>query len=151
MNWKRAQELAGLLLVLAGLLFVGVEIRQNNQLARGQARQALADQNQEWLQFLVEDSAAYADYTRAWSTEEELTDLEWRRARLMMIMTLRRAENVFLQHLEGLVDASALQAYGVQNIIARSGSRRFETFWVEEDMRSAFDPGFVQFVERGGL
>jgi hypothetical protein len=34
--------------VILSLLFVGFEIRQNTAVARGQARHALAELNQEW-------------------------------------------------------------------------------------------------------
>ena len=150
MAWKDVRETVGVLSVLAGLVFVGAEIRQTNQLARGQARQALADQNQEWLLYLSEDTAAYAIYTKVWSTEGDVTEMERRRGRLLMIATLRRSENVYLQYAEGLVDESALASYGVRNSQTRLGTPRFDAFWFEEDSRSTFDPAFVEFFESAG-
>lgn len=150
MTWKHVREAVGVVSVLAGLLFVGAEIRQNNQLARGQARQALADQNQSWLLYLSEDTAAYANYTKVWSTDAEVTEAELARARLLMIATLRRSENVYLQYAEGLVDKSVLDSYGIRNTRNRLGSPRFDAFWFEEDGRSTYDPAFVEFFEAGG-
>jgi len=127
-----------------------VEIRQNNQLARGQARQALADQNQDWLLNLAEDSATFAVFNKVWVSDGEVTDDEHQRARLMMIAGLRRAENVYLQFREGLVDESALDAYGIHMMRRQAATPTFESFWVDDDFRSTFDAGFVEFFEDTG-
>jgi hypothetical protein len=150
MAWKELKETVGLLALIAGLMFVGVEIRQNNQLARGQARQALADGNQDWLLYLAQDSATFAIYDKVWSSDSEVTHGELQRARLMMIAGLRRAENVYLQFGEGLVDKSALDAYGIHMLRRQAATSRFESFWVDDDFRSTFDAGFVEFFEDTG-
>lgn len=49
MSRTELRETVGLVAVVASLVFVGLEIRQNTAVARGQARQNLADLNQEWL------------------------------------------------------------------------------------------------------
>ena len=46
MSGKAARETLAALGMIASMVFVGLEIQQNNQLARGQARQALAELNQ---------------------------------------------------------------------------------------------------------
>ncbi len=74
----------------------------------------------------------------------ELTEDESGRATAIMISYLRRLENVYFQHKEGLVDDSALNAYGMGASFYFE-SREFEEFWSER--RADFDPGFADFFE----
>ena len=145
MSWKGVREVVGFLGVAASLLFVGLEIRQNTAAARGQTRQDLAALNQEWLTLLAADSAFSELYFRAWSEDGEVAPHELRRVEFMIVLEMRRLENVFFQHREGLVDDSALQSYGLQDLdIAHP---RFREWWVDQGWRSAFDPEFVSFQE----
>ena len=133
--------------MVASLVFVGLEVQQNNQLARGQARQALAELNQEWLVLQSQDSAFNAIYTKVWQSDEELTEQEWSRGTWMMTMHLRRMENIFFQFSEGLVDESALHSYGLQTAANDMDTPRFRRYWIEDEWRAGFDPGFVSFLE----
>ena len=45
---------------------------------------------------------------------DNLSDEESFRARVLMVITLRRFENVFFQYTEGLIDDTALGNYGFQ-------------------------------------
>ncbi len=145
-QWR---ELAAALGVIVSLLFVGYEIRQNTQVARGQARQQLAALNQEWLVLQSQDAAFNDLWTRAWvEPDSALTPAESRRAQFMMTLNLRRLENVYFQHAEGLVDESALNSYGFQRTTENSDryrTPRFREFWKER--RAAYDPEFVRFFE----
>jgi len=139
-NWKDTIAILG---VVISLLFVAFEIRQNSNLMRGQARQSLAELNQEWLILLSQDSTYNSIWTSAME-DKELGPSEESRALFMMLLHVRRAENVFFQFNEGLVDESALSSYGMQ---FRSGlnSKRFDKFWNE--WKKGFDPDFVKFYE----
>lgn len=138
-NWKDTIAVIG---VIISLLFVAYEIRQNSNLMRGQARQSLAELNQEWLVLLSQDSTYNSIWGRAMS-DQELTESEEARATFMLVLHVRRAENVFFQYNEGLVDESALNSYGLQG--AGSRSERFQEFW--EEWKVGFDPEFVEFYE----
>jgi hypothetical protein len=150
MSGKAIRETVGFLAVVASMVFVGMEIQQNNALARGQARQGLAELNQEWLVLFSQDAEFDALNHKVWYSDSVLTEAEWRRGSMMMTMHLRRLENVFFQWSEGLVDESALRSYGLQNAAQDFGTPRFETYWIEDDWRSSFDAGFVSFVEDAG-
>ena len=151
MTRKTIRETVGFLGVVASLLFVGLEIRQNTAVARGQARQELAGLNQEWL-ILLTDHVEFSDlWQRAWVDYQELDQQEVFRARMMMTLNLRRLENVFFQYQEGLVDESALRSYGLQNLGDRLATPRFNEWWIEENRRAGFHPDFVRFLEGGEL
>ena len=148
MSGKDLRETLGVLAVVASLVFVGLEIRQNTAVARGHARQELAALNQEWLILQSSDSTFNDIYRKYWiAADSSLTASEITRASWGMRLNLRRMENVFFQFKEGLVDESALQSYGFQVASALFQSPRFMEFWVTRDERRAYDPDFVQFLE----
>jgi hypothetical protein len=149
-NWK---ELVAVFGVILSLIFVGIEIRQNTRVARGETRTNLAALNQDWL-FLVANSDEGEIYRRVWIApeSEELTQAELSRANLLMIANLRRLENVYFQYEEGLVDESALESYGFRTNNGLFGGGAFREWWFAEDNRSVFHPGFVSFFEdKNGL
>ena len=112
MSGKAIRETLGFLAVVTSLVFVGWEIRQNTAVARGQARQELTTLNQEWLVLMGQDAEWNDIWRRGWTDGEELSAMEASRSLFMMIMNLRRMENVYIQYEEGLVDVSALSSYG---------------------------------------
>lgn len=143
-DWKESIAAAG---VILSLIFVGYEVRQNTKVARGQARQALAELNQEWLILLSQDPEFNRIFQKVWSTQDELTESEWSRGSFMMTMHLRRLENVFFQYDEGLIDQSALNSYGLQMVAENLNSERFRRYWIGDKWRNGFDPKFVNFLE----
>jgi hypothetical protein len=146
MSGKAIRETVGFLGVVASLVFVGLEIRQNTATARGQTRQELASLNQEWL-ILQSTDSAFADlFRRAWVLNDSLSVDEAWRAAWGMRLNLRRLENVYFQFVEGLVDESALNSYGFQ-ATPMFRSEAFNRFWVAANERGAYDPGFVRFFE----
>lgn len=148
MSGKDLRETLGGLAVVASLVFVGLEIRQNTAVARGQARQELAALNQEWLILQSTDSTFNDIYRRFWIVaDSSFTASELARASWGMRLNLRRMENVYFQYQEGLVDESALKSYGFQVISAMFKTPRFMEFWVTNDERRAYDPDFVKFLE----
>ena len=145
-QWK---ELVAALGVIVSLLFVGYQIRQNTQVARGQARQNLAYLNQEWLILQSQDAEFHELWRRAWTeSDTTLSSSDSARSNFMMLLNLRRLENVYFQFSEGLVDESALSSYGLQPspvILSIYQGPRFRAYW--EDTRGSFHPDFVRFFE----
>jgi len=145
-QWK---ELVAALGVVLSLLFVGYQIRQNTLVARGQTRQNLATLNQQWLILQSQDAEFHELWRRAWiASDTTLSSSDSARANFMMLLNLRRLENVYFQFSEGLVDESALRSYGLQPsaaILSVYRGPRFRAYW--EKTRESFHPGFVRFFE----
>lgn len=145
-QWK---ELVAAFGVIVSLLFVGYQIRQNTQVARGQTRQNLAALNQDWLILQSQDAGFHDLWRRAWiEGDTTLTSSESARSNFMMLLNLRRLENVYFQYSEGLVDESALSSYGLQHspaILTVYRGPRFRSYW--ENTRGSFHPDFVRFFE----
>lgn len=148
-DWKEPLAAAG---VILSLLFVAYEVRQNTKVARAQTRHALAELNQEWLTLHSQDPEFNRVWNKLWVAPADLTESEGRRGAMMMTMHLRRLENVYFQHREGLIDASALNSYGLQTVATDFDSEFFRSYWFEYNWREGFDPEFVEFFEsRAGL
>jgi len=147
MSKEAIRETVGVLGVVASLLFVGLEIRQSTAVARGQTRQELEAMNQAWLTQITADPS-YSDlWYRAWIAGGQIAPDEEYRAAMMMTQFMRRLENIYFQHAEGLVDDSALRSYGLQDIGVFFAMERFQEWWIEKQWRQRFHPEFVQFVE----
>jgi len=139
-------EALSALAVIASLLFVGMEIRQNTRAVRGATYQALADasvQSVQWfagndrlisLQVRVVDGDLSQDFT----ADENLI------LRANFVMTIRRIENLFVQVSEGLVDVDAVRRFRPSEDFF--GNPFFREFWA--DLRDEMEPEFRDYFEQ---
>lgn len=155
MSGKAVRDTLGFLGVVASLVFVGTEIHQNTQVARGQTRQALADASRDLTIAISTDP----DMRRAWlfianpnlvvgRPTPELTLADTLAAEGLVFTHLRSLENVFLQTQEGVVNESVFATYSFHG--PQFQTPFFRAYWAE--IRSGLDPGFVlRFEEENGL
>ena len=143
-----AEVLAGVG-VVASLIFVGLELRQNTAAVRAQTRQALAQQNTEFVAMI----GGSPELARAWDVRwepfgprrsEVLTLADSAQARFALVGFIRLIENVHLQFLEGVVDQSVLDTYGFRDTPVFRATKFIE-YW--PTLRSRFDPRFVAAFE----
>lgn len=150
MKWEAAREIFGVGAVVASLVFVGIEVKQNTSASRGQTRQDLAALNQEWLKLLSADAEFSELFTRAWVQWGQVTPEEEERVQMMMLLNFRRLENVFFQYQEGLIDKSGLASYGMQKVSQSWLEQpRFKAWWSR--WQGAFHPDFVEYLQALGL
>ena len=155
MSGKAVRETLAALGVIASLVFVGWEIRQNTAATRGQTRQALADASRELTLAISTDS----DLRRAWffivnphlvegRPHPDLTLADTLVAESSVFTHLRSLENVFLQVEEGVVDESVFDTYGFSQPTFQTPF--FTGYW--DRIRGVFDQRFVlRFEEQNGL
>jgi hypothetical protein len=140
------RELISTLAVVASLVFVGLEIRQNTAAQRSQTRQAISDAAYDSFTRLAESpdlAAAFNSVFGADTTSLSATDSS--RAEYLMLGALRRMENVYLQHREGVFDDDILETYGFSGgVFARP---QFRPWWERESFRDVFDSSFVRAFE----
>ena len=106
-------ELMGLIAVFAGLVFVGFEIRQNNQLAQAAPYQEIGFATAQNWKDMSQDPEFnriylryfYADAT--WWAEQHPRDVE--RLLTLWISSLRQYETIHLQVDLGLLDTVAME------------------------------------------
>lgn len=142
MSRQAVREVVGFVGVMASLLFVGLEIRQNNAIARAQTRQALTSEYREfWMALALDDRLDEVRGPSLGGEDTRESIVQWVRMRLL--------ENVYHQYREGVVDESVFDGYGWR------GDPEFQTpefveWWGAR--RSRFDAGFVrEFEIRQGL
>ena len=148
MSGKAIRETLGVLAVVAGLVFVGMEIRQNNVIARGEARQALADRSVDmFLSRATNEDLALQVNTLSQSDEGSIDcSVQFATGCAYVFALIRHHENVFIQVRDGVADESVFQTYGFGS---SSMYRRawFRDMWAER--RGQYDPDFVAAFEAG--
>ena len=156
MSGKAAREILGFLAVVAGLVFVGLEIQQNNVQARGATRQAMADASRDLALAISTDTELVRVWYSMWRPDSydgraapRLTYSDTLQAEMLMRANLRNVENVFLQTLEGVVGQTVLGTYAFSGAQAYRAPG-FAPYW--EDIRANLDSRFVEaFEEANGL
>ena len=109
-------ESIGLIAVFAGLVFVGLEIRQNNQLAQAAAYQEIGFATAQNWQDMSQDPDFNRVFLRhfyadsAWWADQDPRDVE--RLITLWIGYLREYETIYLQIDLGLLDEAAMDRLG---------------------------------------
>ena len=137
-------EIAGLVSIIASLIFVGAEIRQNTIAIRGATQQEISLQLSQMLTLVVENErlAFLVDEAYNGTTKAELSKVDFSTFRAFANIGFRRIENIYLQHQNGFISDDAFQRIGwdyYQSPLLRE-------IW--EDRKKGFSPNFVNFYER---
>ena len=128
--------------VIVGIMFLAIELNQNNQLLKNEARYNLQLSRSGELDDLWRnpDLSELMEKARQGGT---LTDGEQRRLRSYVLSRLVRWEWYYEQHRDGLIDQSNLPVAAWRIFF---GSNSWATKYFAE-YRDVFSPDFVQFVE----
>jgi hypothetical protein len=150
--------------VVASLVFVGLEIQQNTAAQRSQTRQAISDASSDFLLRLAEDEEVMAAWHGIWDApggqdvwrgtdnneHQPLTHMDTIRAETAMLALVRRLENVYLQHGEGVFGRTVLDNYSFNSPVYQTP--QFERWWKTIPFARLFDSSFVrEFEEANAL
>jgi len=136
----------GALGVVASLIFVGLEVRQNTAAVRGATYQSIADSSQQQVQWWADNEKLLEHEVRIdeGALSEEFTPVENLVIKSGFVMTIRRIENIYVQVREGLVEEEAVLRF-------RPSKDYFETPYFQEfwaSWRLEMEPEFRDFFER---
>jgi len=136
-------EAIGLVSVIASLIFVGVEIRQNTTAIRGATQQEISYQISEIYKIAVENEKIALITSQAYKgiEKDDLSETDFSRFWLFTMMGLRRVENIYLQYNNGFVGYEAFDR--IDMAFYRTSLVR--QIW--EERKNSFDPAFVVFYE----
>jgi hypothetical protein len=142
-SWRDFRDTVGLVAVIAGLVFVGLEIRQNTAATRGATLQAIAEQGQATFDIALENREVRVAYQRTrpglrYATPEDLVVLGW-----WYGSVLRIAENRYRQVQLGILPEDALTQLGGASLAYRHPY--FGVFW--ESQRPTVPSDFATWVE----
>ena len=147
MSNKGLKETIGLVGVIAGLLFVGWEIRQNNQLARAAAYQAMGAELAEF--WLTADPILSKRFSTVPLTAEDISAMseeELARAWANWVSVLRTLEATWRQVELGLLDPEAFGYFGNNSpVFTGAAANNLQLIWPE--VRDLMSPDFAAFVE----
>ena len=97
-------EIVGVVAVLFGLAFVGLELRQNSDLLRITATQTLAAEYSDALEVMAYEGEAACVYALGINGLHNLNDVQRLRFFVQMFLIFRSAEQLHYYSLEGMVE-----------------------------------------------
>jgi hypothetical protein len=136
---KTVVEAAGAGAVLLGLIFVGLEVKQNTAAMQAATIQGLADSSQEHLLLLASDPELLEIQQKAVTDPDQLSETEARQYFLIERARWLRSHVAFQQFRRGTLGDEDWQPY------ERLLCRRKLSSWQEH--KSLFSNRFVEFVE----
>jgi len=147
-NWEAIGAIANLLAaigVIASLIYLAVQIRQNTRAVRSSSVQSLVQSLSATSQAVLENEYIIPIMLKASAGLETLTDEERARLHFLLVMTLRRFEGVYFQRDLGFVDAAVIEGFERSHIsILTSKSGR--AWWAKS--KEIFNSRFVAHVEK---
>ena len=137
----RWTEVVGVIGVIASLVFVGIEIRQNTQAVRGATYQSLAGSSMDLLFYMADHPELNAERD-AWGRGEQLSGPARARVEAVVLAYLRHLENAYYQMEEGTLKPELLENWAGNSTLSMP---HFREFWSQR--RGAFSAGFRDFLE----
>lgn len=135
-------EIIGAIAIIASLIYVGKQLRQNTQAIQAAARQAAVEGDNQWLIKAID----HPEMALA-QTKPELTDEEVVQYIMSLILLFRNRENDFAQYQRGVMDEATWDRYR-SSFTTIFRFERSRNFWVNFG-QSAFDHEF--FAEVNGI
>jgi hypothetical protein len=148
-NRLSIQQAGAALGVMASLTFVGLEIRQNTQIAQATAVLAISEQIIDWqtAASLDDDWIRILTFLETGGTYAELSPEDLRRYRWVVTSTIRITENRFRQMQLGIITEADLSVAGGRANVNWFRSPHFMSYWQSLDQSYRFAPDFVDFME----
>ena len=148
MGKKELRESVGLLAIFLSLIFVGIEMRQNNIIARASAINELATNQRNWLLDVVTDSelsSIWGEYLFNAAPAESFNRRDQTRLTGLNQALVINMEQEFLQREMGLLPDELSNLYHFSGSPVFS-SDNFAAFWSNERYR--YHPTFVAALEQ---
>jgi len=131
--------------VIAGIVFLALELKQNNELLEAEARQALVDRRISLAQ-LVASNNELADVVAKARAGEDLSPGEQRRLYALNVTIFVGVESQFAEFQRGELELEDLSMGGLTNALSGSGfSANALEFW--EAWKNTTNPEFRAFVD----
>ena len=127
--------------VVGGIVFLAIEISQNNELLRSESRQALVANDVASLTANFQNADVFAKLV----SESEMSAEDQLRLSFMYAIDLRNREFEYFQYTNGLLDEQTWLAY--RHVILVNHSAGLGRSWWDEIGRGIVDPEFAKLVD----
>lgn len=147
MNWEAVGAIANLfaaLGVIATLIYLAIQIRQNTKAVRSSTIENLIHSLAATAQAAVENEYMVPLMLKANAGPDSLTEEERVRLHFWFIMTFRRFEGVYFQRDLGLVDTAVIEGFE-RSHLSILASKSGKAWWA--NAKEIFNSGFVSYVE----
>ena len=134
-------EIVGAVVVVVTLIYLTLQLRQNNALLRSQSRQAqlASDQSSILLGF------DHTDLLQKLNSDEPLSPEEQMKLNFIYALDMRNREFEYFQYREGLLDEDAWKSF--RGIILMNHATKKGRVWWAKIGRGIFDPEFVADID----
>ncbi len=132
-------EILGVIAVIASLIYVGIQLRQNTESIEAASRQAALNEETNFLTQAIDHPEILLSRTKPEQTDEELVQHF-----VSLIFYFRNRENDWAQYQRGVMDEATWERYklSLSQILQWERSRNW---WVNYGARN-FDADFVALV-----
>ena len=144
MDWETGAAIAEIIAaatVVASLIYLAVQMRQNNELLRSESRQALVTNDVTSLSAGFQNADVFAKYVAG----DDLSPEEQLRMSFMFALDLRNREFEYFQYTNGILDEQTWLAYRHVVLINHSSGRG--RHWWDSIGRGIVDPAFAELVD----
>lgn len=104
-------ELVSGVAVIGSLLYVGIQVRQSNQIATNTAAQTFRQLNNEFIRELCSDASQFKLYLEGLSDRRSLSTEDRIRFDMMLMQMFRTAESQYLEYRDGHMSAEIWESY----------------------------------------
>ena len=144
------RELMSTVTVVLGLIFVGLEMRQNTLAIRGQTRNAMAENAMEYLGWQATSGGSLPEVEAKLRSSglDQLTEAEWIQFAAFIGAQMREWENSHYQNKVGLFTEAEYEARkGVwrERLTANASRAGYERMWL--GARERFAPDFREEID----
>lgn len=137
-------QLLAAVAVIASLVFLAIQLRQNTKAIRASSIQNLVQSLSANAQTWVENESLVSVALRANINPEQLTDVELATLHFWFVMAIRRFEGVYFQRSLGLVDSAFIEGFE-RSHISIIASKSGRDWW--NGAKEIFNSGFVSYVD----
>ena len=131
--------------VIAGIVFLALELQQNNRLLSAQAEYNMLQNRQTRV---ITQDAELAEFWFKVNSGAELNGVERLRVDAYIVDALQNWEWEYAQYQAGDLDRDDLPVTAWRNAFRGQGLRRLDRYPVVwESLKAGFDPEFVEFIE----
>ncbi len=135
-------EFVAAIAVLVTLVYLTLQVRQGNALARAQTRQRMVEEAERELHKIVDDPTIFKCFLK----EDPLSEEEKIKLVCWLIASLRQREYEWFQYRDGNIDREIWEAYRSVMLTHLTTPRTRE--WWGSFLSTSFDPGFVAEVNQ---
>ena len=144
MDWEAGAAIAEIIAavaVIASLIYLSIQIHQNNELLRSGSRQTLVTNDLASLAANFSNADVFARYVAG----QELSAEDQLRLSFMFTLDLRNREFEYFQYANGLLDEQAWLAY--RHVVLINHSTGLGRAWWDQIGRGLVDPKFADLVD----